>query len=123
MAGRNGLIDVRGNKYGYLTVIERSKSTYKSPRGRIEGKWILECECGEKIERTRQALRKAKTCGGLTCKRKWVKNLWEVKKGFSLGEKKLSSWHRLQAELKHLRVENAVLKLKINGISYDKRAN
>jgi len=55
-------IDLRGNTFGYLTVIAKDISTNKN------AKWICECQCGNKISVESQKLRNAKvqSCG---CKR------------------------------------------------------
>lgn len=57
-------IDETGNKYGRLTVIERSKD-YISPSGIHRTTWKCKCECGNIVEVSANSLRKGLTtsCG------------------------------------------------------------
>jgi hypothetical protein len=53
VARPNALIDIKGRRFGMLTVIGRS------PRNKE--KWVCRCDCGALCEKRSHALRKGKT--------------------------------------------------------------
>lgn len=59
-------IDLTGQKFGRLTVIERADG-YIGRNGKPRRRWLCECDCGERTLATTQDLRKGdkKSCGCL----------------------------------------------------------
>jgi hypothetical protein len=64
----NNLIDLTGQRFGKLTVIERTED-YVSPKGYHSVRWLCQCDCGNIKSVTRNSLLKQHTrsCGCL-CK-------------------------------------------------------
>ena len=60
-------IDLTGQRFGKLTVLEQDPNPYIDPAGRRELKWICKCDCGNTTSVTGKALRygRAKSCGCL----------------------------------------------------------
>ena len=60
----NTLIDLTGERFGKLLVVEKAKS-YKSPSGKYVTMWKCKCECGNETIVATQKLRKGHTtsCG------------------------------------------------------------
>lgn len=112
MTGRF-FIDRTGKQYGYLVAIARTDEIYTSPQGKKERYWLLRCKCGQEVKRINAALARTKTCGSRECRREWIAKVYADKRCFKGDVKRLTSWHRMTAELKALRVENAKLKLQL----------
>lgn len=61
--GRSKSIDMTGQRFGKLTVIERDGS-YIAPNGRTSTRWRCQCDCGAFVSVTRSSLlRGTQSCG------------------------------------------------------------
>lgn len=77
------LVDLTGQKFGRLTVVERAPS-YISPQGQIRTRWKCKCECGNETIKTSRQLTKIPniSCGCYTKENPYFKditgwNMWE----------------------------------------------
>ena len=64
-------MDITGNRYGMLEVIEQHGFTEKNKYGQRHSIWYCKCECGNYVERTIDVLKKGKS----SCGCKQIKNL------------------------------------------------
>lgn len=72
-AGKNRLIDLRGQRFGYLTVLELCKER----GGHGEAKWKCECDCGNIVEVLSSNLRRKKE-GTISCGCKKSKGEYKI---------------------------------------------
>ena len=109
--GRNNLVDVTGKRFGMLTAVRKAEVSHVSPCGRKEKKWILKCDCGKEVERTRTRLKTSKTCGTPICRYSWTSKVFAEKR--SKKAPPVSSWKRMTSELKGLRTKCAQLEQRL----------
>jgi len=74
------LIDLTGQRFGRLTVIERAED-YVSPKGSHSVSWLCQCDCGctKKVTGNSLKRRNTRSCGCL-CKETSYKNIGRITK-------------------------------------------